>query len=137
MPDRFRAAAAAAVDALFPPDPGALRLFAALRATLAGVLTLIVVYALGSVMPLPIADRVLGFAIALFTSASVHDATPRARLVTIALTPFAAFAAVAIAGLASHRFGAEAVALLGDRVCCGHLRRPRAGRVGALWVRWP
>jgi len=84
---------------LFPPDPGALRLLAALRATLAAVITFFLVVLLGLMVDLPIADRILGFAIALFTAANVRDATPRDRFITILIAPFAAFAAVAVATL--------------------------------------
>ena len=132
MLDRFRAAAGAIVDSLFPPDPASLRLFAALRTTLAAILTLVVIYALGFVAPLDITDRVLGIAIALFASASVRDATPRDRLVTIALAPLAALAAAVVATLAAHRFGAEAVALLMIVFAAtyGAARGPRWGSLG-------
>jgi len=89
----------AVLDALFPPDPGALRLLAALRATLAGVLTFFVVMLLGTVIALPIADRIIGFDIALFTTATVRDGTPRQQLITIALAPAAAFLATVLAAL--------------------------------------
>jgi hypothetical protein len=72
------------VQLLFPPDPGALRLLAALRATLAGVLTFLLVLLLGKFTALPVTDRILGFGMALFIAANVRDATPRQRLVTIA-----------------------------------------------------
>ncbi len=85
------------VDALFPPDPGALRLRAAFAATLAGVLTFFLVMALGTVVAIPVTDRILGFAIALFIAANLRDATPRQRLITIALAPFAAFVATTLA----------------------------------------
>ena len=88
-----------AVRLLFPPDPGALRLFAALRATLAGVLTFFLVLLLGSVIALPVTDRILGFAIALFIAANVRDGTPQQRLITIALAPLFAFVATTLAAL--------------------------------------
>jgi uncharacterized membrane protein YccC len=88
---------------LFPPDPGTLRLLGALRATLAGTLTFFVMVLLGNVAPLPVTDRILGFGIALYIAASVRDATPRERLITIALAPFFAFAATAAATLLSDR----------------------------------
>ena len=52
-------------ELLLPADPGGLRLLAALRATLAGVLTFFLVVLLGTVAPLPVTDRILGFGIAL------------------------------------------------------------------------
>jgi len=85
------------VRLLFPPDPGSLRLLAALRATLAAVLTFILVVLLGAVTTVPASDRILGFAIALFIAANVRDATRRERLVTIALAPIVAFATTTIA----------------------------------------
>jgi hypothetical protein len=87
------------VRLLFPPDPGSLRLLAALRATLAAVLTFILVVLLSAVTTVPVTDRILGFAIALFIAANVRDSTPHQRLVTIALAPFVAFAATTIAAL--------------------------------------
>ena len=65
------------VRLLLPPDPGALRLLAALRATLAGVVTFFLVMLMGSVAALPVTDRILGFGIALFIAANVRDGTPR------------------------------------------------------------
>ncbi len=88
-----------AVRLLFPPDPGALRLYAALRATLAGVLTFCLVLLLGSVIALPVTDRILGFAIALFIAANVRDSTWQQRLITIALAPLFAFVATTLAAL--------------------------------------
>ena len=85
------------LDLVFPPDPGALRLLAALRATLAGVLTFFLVMLLGAVVAVPVTDRIVGFAIALFIAATVRDATPRQRLVTIAVAPLSAFATTALA----------------------------------------
>jgi hypothetical protein len=91
------------LEFLFPPDPGALRLLAALRATLAGVLTFLLLLLLGSVTPLAATDRILGFGIALFIAASVRDATPGQRLGTIALAPPFAFAATVAATLLDER----------------------------------
>ena len=58
------------LDLVFPPDPGGLRLLAALRATLAGVLTFFLVMLLGAVVAVPVTDRIMGFAIALFIAAT-------------------------------------------------------------------
>lgn len=88
-----------AVQLLFPPDPGALRLLAALRATLAGVLTFLLVLLLGTIADLAVKDRILGFGVALFIAASVRDSTPRQRLITIVLAPLFAFVAIAVAAL--------------------------------------
>jgi uncharacterized membrane protein YccC len=87
------------VDLLFPPDPGALRLLAALRATLAAVIAFVAVVVLGLYVELPLSDRIVGFAVALFIAANVRDPTPRARLVTIAIAPFVAFASSVLATL--------------------------------------
>ena len=87
------------VDLLFPPDPGALRLLAALRATLAAVIAFVAVVVLGLWVEVPLSDRIVGFAVALFIAANVRDPTPRARLVTIAIAPFVAFASSVFATL--------------------------------------
>jgi uncharacterized membrane protein YccC len=96
---------------LFPPDPGALRLLSALRATVAGVLTFILVILLGTVIAVPSSDRILGFAIALFIAATVRDATAHQRLVTIALAPLAAFVATALSGVLLEQPLAAAIAV--------------------------
>jgi uncharacterized membrane protein YccC len=87
------------VRLLLPPDPGGLRLLAALRATLAAVLTFFMVMLLSGVTKLPVTDRILGFGIALFIAANVRDGTPRQRLVTIGLAPLFAFGATTLAAL--------------------------------------
>ena len=112
------------VDALFPPDPGALRLRAAFAATLAGVLTFFLVMALGTIVAIPVTDRIFGFAIALFIAANLRDPTPRQRLTTIALAPFVAFAATALASLLLNRPLAAAMVGTADHV--RHRRRRRA-----------
>lgn len=87
------------IDLLFPPDPGALRLLAALRAALAGVLTFVLVLMIGVATAVPVTDRIVGFAVSLFIAANVRDSTPRDRLITMAIAPFAAFAATALGAL--------------------------------------
>ncbi len=87
------------LDFVFPPDPGALRLLAALRATLAGGLTFVLVILLSTVVAVPDTDRILGFALALFITATIRDGTPRQQLITTALAPLAAFFATTIAAL--------------------------------------
>jgi len=87
------------VDRLFPPDPGALRLLAAVRATLAAVIAFSAVVALGLVVDIPLSDRIIGFVVALLIAASVRDPTPRARLITIAIAPFVTFASSVLATL--------------------------------------
>ena len=87
------------VDLLFPPDPGALRLLAALRATLAAVIAFFAVVVLGLFGDVPLSDRILGFAVALFIAANVRDPTPRARLITITIAPFVSFASTVLATL--------------------------------------
>lgn len=87
------------VDLLFPPDPGALRLLAAVRATLAAVVAFFGVVALGLVADIPLSDRILGFAVALFVAANVRDPTPQARLITIAIAPFVTFVSTVLATL--------------------------------------
>jgi uncharacterized membrane protein YccC len=121
-------------DLLFPPDPGALRLMAALRATLAAVLTFFLVMLLGVVTPTPITDRILGFAIALFIAANVRDGTPRERLVTIALAPFVAFGATAVAAMLLHQpiAAAAIVPPMMFAVSYGAAHGPRYGSLGIV-----
>ena len=112
MRARFAEAVAMLAGTVFPPDPGLLRLLAALRATLAGLLTFLLVVLLGAFLPLHLAptlpDRILGFAVGLFAGAAVRDPTGRQRAVTLALAPFAAFAlCVAAALLLDHPLAAE------------------------------
>jgi hypothetical protein len=122
------------VQLLFPPDPGALRLLAALRATLAGLLTFFLVMLLGSFATLPLTDRLLGFAMALFIAANVRDATMRQRLVTIALAPVFGFAATALAAVLSDQPLAAAVLLplVMFAVTYGATRGPRWATVGIV-----
>ncbi len=123
-----------AVRLLFPPDPGALRLYAALRATLAGVLTFFLVLLLGKVIALPVTDRILGFAIALFIAANVRDSTRQQRLITIALAPLFAFVATALAALLFDRPIAAAALLpfIMFVVAYGAQRGPRWASVGIV-----
>ena len=122
------------IQLLFPPDPGALRLLAALRATLAGVLTFFLVMLLGSVATLPVTDRILGFGMALFIAANVRDATPRQRLVTIALAPLFAFAATTLAALLFDQplTAAILLPLIMFAVAYGARRGPRWASLGIV-----
>jgi hypothetical protein len=122
------------VDLLFPPDPGALRLLAALRATLAAVVTFVLVMLLGLVVDVPLADRILGFAIALFTAANVRDATPRDRLITILIAPFATFVALAVATLLLDQpfIAATIVPLMMFGIVYGGARGPRYASLGTV-----
>jgi uncharacterized membrane protein YccC len=100
----------AVIDHLFPPDPGLLRLLAALRATLAGVMTFFVVVLLGLILDLPVIDRVLGFAISLFIAATVRDSDTRQKFVTILLGGLAAgLATMMAAALIRHPVAGAAV----------------------------
>jgi hypothetical protein len=118
-------------DSIFPPDPAALRWRAALRATLSGLLTFGVVVLLGEVVPTPIADRILGFAIGLLTSVTVRDPTRKQQAMTMALVPPAAFAVTAVATLLLHQ------QLLSAALCRASCSRPstagHAARAGAHW----
>ena len=122
------------IDPLFPPDPGALRLVAAFRATLAAVLTFFLVVLLGTVVSVPVTDRILGFAIALFITANVRDATPRARLTTIIIAPFVAFAAAALAALlVNQKLAAAAVVPpIMFAITYGAARGPRYASLGIV-----
>src|SRR3954463_11399199 len=101
----------AALDRLFPPDPGWLRLVAALSATLAGVATFVIVALMGTVVHVPVIDRVLGFAIALFIAATVRDSTPHQKLTTIAIGGVGAGASTTVAALLIDQPIADAVLL--------------------------
>jgi uncharacterized membrane protein YccC len=98
-------------DHLFPPDPGGLRLMAAVRATTAGLASFALVVLLGQAADVPLVDRVLGFAIALFIAATVRDSSSGAKLVTIAAGGAGAAAATIAATLLADRPIAEAVLL--------------------------
>ena len=123
-----------AVELLFPPDPGALRLYAALRATLAGVLTFFLVLLLGNVIALPVTDRILGFAMALFIAANVRDGTRQQRLITIALAPLFAFVATTLAALLFDRpiAAATLLPLIMFVVAYGAQRGPRWASLGIV-----
>ena len=122
------------VRLLLPPDPGGLRLLAALRATLAGMVTFFLVMLLGSVTALPVTDRILGFAIALVIAANVRDGTPRARLVTIALAQLFAFAATTLAALLFEQplVAAILLPLIMFAVAYGAPRGPRWASLGIV-----
>jgi len=89
----------ALLDRLFPPDPGRLRLMAAARATVAGLASFALVVLVGTVAQVPVVDRVLGFAIALFLAATVRDSGARDKLITIAAGALAAMATTSAAAL--------------------------------------
>ena len=122
------------VRLLLPPDPGALRLLAALRATLAGVATFFLVMLMGSVAALPVTDRILGFGIALFIAANVRDGTPRARFITIAMAPLFAFAATTLAALLFDQplAAATLLPLIMFAVAYGATRGPRWASLGIV-----
>ncbi len=119
---------------LFPPDPGRLRLLAALRATLAGLLSFGVVVLLGRVLPLATPDRILGFAVGLFTGASVRDPTRRQQVVTILLVPLAACAAVTVAAFVLDRTLASALLILAIMAAAtfAGARGPRGAALGLI-----
>ncbi|MEJ0017197.1 MAG: FUSC family protein [Acetobacteraceae bacterium] len=122
------------VELLFPPDPGALRLLAALRATLAGVLTFAIATLLGGFAGISTADRILGFAMALFIAATVRDGQARQRLVTMALAPLAAFGMTVLATLLLDQPlpAALAVPVLMFAVAYGSSVSPRYGSLGTV-----
>jgi hypothetical protein len=122
------------VRLLFPPDPGSLRMLAALRATLAAVLTFTLVVLLGVVTAVPVTDRILGFAIALFIAANVRDDTLRQRLVTIAVAPIVAFAATTTAALLLQKplAAAAIVPPMAFIISFGASRGPRYATLGIV-----
>ncbi len=92
-------ALAAVLEALFPPDPGWLRLRQAARATIAGAITLLVANRLGAERGISGPTELFGFAMGLFMAASLHDPTPAAQRVTILLAPLPASLASLLAAL--------------------------------------
>jgi uncharacterized membrane protein YccC len=89
----------AALEKFFPPDPGWLRLLAAIRATLGGLLTFGLVMLLSHGLPLTVSDRVLGFALSLFIAASNRDAGRKRQATTMLLAPVPAIAAGTLAAV--------------------------------------
>jgi len=134
MKDWLTTKAAAIRDHLLPPDPGALRAIAALRVTLAALLTLLELMALEALWPVPTSDRVLGFAVALFAGAAIHDATPRQRVVTTGLALVAVIAAVLAATLAPQQYEASAwlLPMIVFAATYGATRGPRWMAVGSV-----
>ena len=126
--------AAARALALMPPDPGLLRMVAALRATSAGLLTFLLVAALGLVLPLTEFDRILGFAVALFASATVRDPKRRQQAATILLAGLCASLTVTAAALlSSHRIVTELlVPMIMFAATYGSARAPRWSAVGTV-----
>lgn len=122
------------IGLVLPSDPGALRLLGALRATLAAVLTFLLVLLLGIITTVPVTDRILGFAVALFIAANVRDSTREQRLVTIAIAPFVAFAATAIAAFLLTRslVAAAIVPLMMFAISYGATRGPRYASLGIV-----
>lgn len=121
-------------DSVMPPDPGSLRRMAALRATLSGLLSFLLVMLLGLVTPVPHPDRILAFGIALFTGATVRDRTPRQRAVTMALAVGAAFAAIAVASLlaADELASGLAITVVAFAATYGAQWGPRWGALGLI-----
>ncbi len=134
MKDRLATTVAAIRETLFPPDPGMLRLFTALRATLGALLTLLLVVLLSTVVPTPAADRLLGFIIALFAGATVRDPRRRAQAITMALVPVVAIpASTAAALLLHHELMKDAVVpAIIFAATYGAARGPRWGTLGLI-----
>ncbi|MGH7212324.1 MAG: hypothetical protein ACREF1_12795, partial [Acetobacteraceae bacterium] len=85
-----------AVQFLFPPDPGLVRLRDAARATLSAALTLFLTWLLGYVAAVSLGSEVFGFAMSLFIGATVHDVTPRRERWTMLLAILPAIGAAAL-----------------------------------------
>lgn len=124
----------AALDRLFPPDPGWLRLVAAVSATLAGLATFVIVALMGAVADVPVIDRVLGFAIALFIAATVRDSTTHQKLTTIAIGGVGACASTIVAALLINQPIADAVLLPAMMfvIAFFSVRGPRPGSIGLV-----
>lgn len=107
------ASAAAVIRSFFPPDPGLVRMRDAARATLAAALTLLLLALLDRALPIPITARILGFAVALFLAAMVHDATRWRELGTMLLGFFPALGATVLAiGLRSAPLAGDAALVI-------------------------
>lgn len=124
----------AALDRLFPPDPGWLRLIAAVSATLAGLTTFVIVALMGTIAAVPVIDRVLGFAIALFIAATVRDSTTHQKLTTIAIGGVGACASTIVAALLIDQPMADAVLLPAMMfvIAFFSVRGPRHGSIGLV-----
>ncbi|MER9968733.1 hypothetical protein [Mesorhizobium sp. M0060] len=124
----------AALDRLFPPDPGWLRLIAAVSATLAGLTTFVIVALMGTIAGVPVIDRVLGFAIALFIAATVRDSTIHQKLTTIAIGGVGACASTIVAALLIDQPMADAVLLPAMMfvIAFFSVRSPRHGSIGLV-----
>jgi uncharacterized membrane protein YccC len=98
------------------------------------VLAFFAVILLSLVVALPMGDRILGFAMALFIVANVHDSTPRQRLITIAVAPLVAFAAVVLATLMLDQpiAAAAVVPPIMFAISYGAARGPRYATVGIV-----
>ncbi|MGU3432094.1 FUSC family protein [Actinomycetes bacterium M1A6_2h] len=84
-------------------DPGQLRLRSAAATTITLVLALAVLYSVTRALGQPITVAMLGTVVAMFTSFVVKDRTTRGKLVTNALIPLPAIAAVSLSAvLAQH-----------------------------------
>jgi len=86
-------------EAVFPPDPGWLRLRQAARGTLAGVITMLIVNLLGAERGVSGPTELFGFAMGLFGAASLHDPTQAAQRGTILFQPLPALFGSLLAGL--------------------------------------
>ncbi len=128
------AAARAALEALFPPDPAWLRLLAASRATLGALLTFGLVVLLGNWLPLSPSDRVLGFALSLFVATTARDPRRGQQAVTMLVAPVPAIAATALAAVlaGSGWLGAAAMVSLVFCAIYGAALGPRWGAFGTV-----
>ena len=124
----------AALDRLFPPDPGWLRLVAAASATLAGLATFVIVALMGTVADVPAIDRVLGFAIALFIASTVRDSNTRRKLTTIAIGGAGACASTIVAALLINQPIADSVLMPAMMfvIAFFSVRGPRHGSIGMV-----
>ncbi len=127
-------ASLAARQAVFPPDPGSLRLLGAARATLGGCLALLLALLLRPLMPMPFTARVMGFAVAMFLGATVRDPTRREQAWTIALSPVPVVATAFLVALAlpvPYLPAALTVALVFLAICAASLG-PRWATLGVV-----
>ena len=129
-----RAILARLPERLFPPDPGSLRLRQAARATIAAVITLALLKAAGRHAQIAFSAELFGFAMALLAAASVHDQTPSAQRLSLALAIAPATLATTLAALVRpHPLLAEGgLALVLSAGVYGSAHGPRAASASVV-----
>ncbi len=86
-------------ETIAPPDPGQVRTVAALRITLAGLLTMLVLLPAEQLLGLPVRAATAGVVTGVFACLTVHDTARRDRLQTTLLCALPPIAACLLAAL--------------------------------------